>query len=108
MFRIVFHSHYKLARLVRCLRWYQSVVKLTCFVIFIRNFDYAKYLALCQEVNIMNLLKVNPAHWLSFFVLLGVNYLWTAYFQGSEMEIAFVRRRFCENSDNVRVSDAVL
>lgn len=84
VFRIVFHSYYKLTR----------------------TFDFAKYLALCKEVNIVHLLKVNPAHWSSMLILLGLNYLRSTHIHFFQYELSFIKTHFCEEkSGDVRVSN---
>ena len=86
VFRIVFHSYYSLAR----------------------TFDFAKYLALCQEVNILNLLEVHPAHWASFFLILGVNYIWGSYSSGDGRDLTFIDNYFCSNSRNENCTNATM
>lgn len=85
VFRIVFHSYYKLTR----------------------NFDFVKYLTLCKESNIIHLLTVNPAHWLTLIVLLAGNYGFVQYFTLSDQEIEFVRNRFCDGVINQKVINKI-
>ena len=44
------------------------------YILLFRGFDFARYLTFSKENHIVNMLKVSPAQWCVFVLVIGINF----------------------------------